>query len=104
MQKAEPLIHENKYHIYNCGINGCNIFKETENYQYFLKLYDKYIRPIGETYAWILMPNHFHLLIRIKDKNEITDCNPNPDRVQNPVRVKKATYCNVCQPFQGLES
>ncbi len=53
----------NFYHIYNRGINSCNLFDNNENYYYFLKLYDKYISPVAHTYAWVLMPNHFHFLI-----------------------------------------
>lgn len=68
MQQSNPLTLGNYYHIYNRGINGCNLFIDQENYDYFLRLYDKYIYPIAETFAWVLMPNHFHLLIRIKDE------------------------------------
>ncbi|MDD4428490.1 MAG: hypothetical protein PHG64_08890 [Paludibacter sp.] len=60
------------YHIYNCGINGCNLFYTEENYAYFLHLYDKHISPIADTYAWVLMPNHFHMLVRIKDHSNLS--------------------------------
>ena len=62
-----PLEKGKFYHIYNRGVNSCNLFKDVKNYEHFLILYDKYILPIAETYAWVLMPNHFHLLIRIKE-------------------------------------
>ncbi len=55
------------YHIYNCGINGENLFVEDENYRYFLRLYNKHISPVAETYAWCLMKNHFHFVLKIKD-------------------------------------
>lgn len=71
MKKTEKLAFGSYYHIYNRGINSCNIFKENENYEYFLRLYDQYISPVAETYAWVLMPNHFHFLVRIKGENEI---------------------------------
>ena len=32
----------------------------------FVNLYDKYISPVAKTYAWVLMRNHFHLLVKIK--------------------------------------
>ena len=64
-----PLESGNFYHIYNRGINGCDIFKEVTNYEYFLRLYNKHIDPIADTYAWVLMGNHFHLLVRINDPN-----------------------------------
>ena len=63
------------YHIYNRGINSCNLFGETANYEYFLTLYDHYISPIADTFAWVLMPNHFHVLIRIKNEDEIISSN-----------------------------
>jgi REP element-mobilizing transposase RayT len=34
-------------------------------------LYEEYIIPVADTYAWVLMKNHFHFLIRIKLWNEI---------------------------------
>ena len=71
MHVIEPLIHGKYYHIYNRGINSDTLFKEKRNYEYFLKLYDNHIEPIAETFAWCLMKNHFHLLIRIKNTDEI---------------------------------
>ncbi len=72
MHVIEPLIHGKYYHIYNRGINSDTLFKEKRNYEYFLKLYDNHIEPIAETFAWCLMKNHFHLLIRIKNADELS--------------------------------
>ena len=71
MHLIEPLIHGKYYHIYNRGINSDTLFKEKRNYEYFLRLYDNHVEPIAETFAWCLMKNHFHLLIRIKNTDEI---------------------------------
>ena len=68
-----PLAPGNYYHIYNRGINGCPIFKEATNYEHFLRLYEKYISPVADTFAWVLMGNHFHLLVRTKDANNLQD-------------------------------
>ena len=62
-----PLTPGVVYHIYNRGNNGEDIFIEESNYYYFMKLYDKYITPVAETYAYCLLRNHFHLMVRIKD-------------------------------------
>ncbi|WP_312195712.1 hypothetical protein [Epilithonimonas vandammei] len=59
------------YHIYNRGNNKDDIFFEEDNYRYFLKLLLKYISPISDVYAYCLLKNHFHLLIRIKSEQEI---------------------------------
>jgi len=73
MNQHELLVPGSYYHIYNRGINGCRLFREPDNYRYFLDLYDKHISTIADTYAWVLMPNHFHLLVRIRDEVEAPD-------------------------------
>ena len=62
--KYEPLQDNKFYHIYNRGNNGENIFIEDRNYAFFLSLIQKYILPISEVYAYCLLKNHFHLLIK----------------------------------------
>ncbi len=47
-------------------MGGRDLFKKADNYDYFLHQYDRYILPIAETFAWALMPNHVHFLVRIK--------------------------------------
>ncbi len=71
MQQIEPLNYGKFYHIYNRGINSCDLFYENTNYEYFLGLYDKHISHMANTYAWVLMKNHFHLLVRIKEEVDI---------------------------------
>ena len=66
-----PLEYGNFYHIYNRGINGCKLFYENENYEYFMHLYAKYISLVADTFAWVLMRNHFHFLIRIKTAEQL---------------------------------
>lgn len=67
MQSTERLEFGKYYHIYNRGIDGCDLFREQTNYEYFLNLYDRHIQKIADTIAFVLMKNHFHLLVRIKD-------------------------------------
>ena len=71
MKEIIPLEYGKYYHIYNRGINSDILFKDSENYSFFMNLYDKHINPIAETYAWCLMKNHFHFCVRIKEKAEI---------------------------------
>jgi putative transposase len=81
------------YHVYNRGNNRENIFREKENYWYFLRLHDKYIRPVAQTYAWCLMPNHFHLLVRIKEN--IIYKYSNADRSVDAVRFEENKWETV---------
>jgi putative transposase len=64
------LLEGEYYHIYNRGNNRENIFFSKENYRYFLSKYDKYLSPYLDTYAYCLLPNHFHLLVRVKSEKE----------------------------------
>ncbi len=67
MSSKESFEFESVYHIFS-HVNGKElIFREQTNYQFFLKQLDKYIIEIAEIFAYCLMPNHFHLLVRFKN-------------------------------------
>lgn len=85
MNNIKPLEFGKVYHIYNRGINGAPIFTTSNNYRYFLHLYTKYIDPVVDTYAWVLLKNHFHLLIRVKDLDESFN---SLTGIWEPVRLK----------------
>ena len=67
MPSPEPLQPDQVYHIYNRGISGEPLFREERNYRHFLRLWAKHIEPIAETYAYCLLSNHFHFLVRIRE-------------------------------------
>ena len=94
--KTIPLEYGKFYHIYNRGINGCNLFRDNENYEHFLYLYDKYIGKVADTFAWVLMRNHFHFLVRIKSVEEI------PFMVQAPEGQKdtSGSVKNLSESFR----
>jgi len=71
MKNQPPVEYGKFYHIYNRGNNSENLYLTPDNYSYFLSLYDKHIGVVADTYAWCLMPNHFHLLVRVKDEEEV---------------------------------
>lgn len=50
------------YHIYNRSNE--KIFFNRDNYLFFLKRIKQHIHPICDIIAWVLMPNHFHILIQ----------------------------------------
>ena len=64
------FIKNNIYHIYNRGNNKQVIFFSERNYIYFLQKVRKYITPHCDIFAYVLMPNHFHLLIRADERTE----------------------------------
>jgi len=66
-----PLLPENYYHIYNHANGSDNLFLNSENYRYFLQRYATFISPIADTFAYCLMPNHIHFLIRTKAEPDL---------------------------------
>ena len=67
----QPLKEGRFYHIYNQGNNRENIYYNDGNYAYFLQKLDYYLSDYMELYAFCLMPNHFHLLIKVKTIEEL---------------------------------
>lgn len=69
-QRRIPLETGNFYHIYNRGNNRQIIFFERENYIYFLRLIREHlIKNSVDIIAYCLMPNHYHLLVYLRDEN-----------------------------------
>jgi putative transposase len=60
------------YHIYNRGINGSTVFFEPKNYTYFLQQCARYVHPWVDTFAYCLLGNHFHLLVRVRSEDELS--------------------------------
>jgi REP element-mobilizing transposase RayT len=104
-----PLLPGRYYQIFNRGNNRENIFHEERNYDYFPRLFTKYILPIADTYAYCLLKNHFHFLIRIKDDlsglKTITGLLDPTDRsgLENPSDLKNLTGLSnrseISKPF-----
>ena len=69
--RNEILEPEVFYHIYNRGINSEKIFDSKENYLFFLRKFTTYVNPVCDLYAYCLMPNHFHFIIKVKSELEI---------------------------------
>ncbi|KAA9038729.1 transposase [Ginsengibacter hankyongi] len=69
MDQLQPCTY---YHIFNHANGDEALFREPENYRYFLQQYYKHINGIADTYAYCLMRNHFHLLVRLETAEAIT--------------------------------
>jgi putative transposase len=54
------------YHVMARGIEGCQIFRTNKDRDSFLARLAEIVTDAGgpTIYAWVLLPNHFHLLIR----------------------------------------
>lgn len=95
MVSPSPLLYDTYYHIYNRGTNRENIFVQEHNYEYFLKLYEKHISPIAETFAYCLLRNHFHISVKIKTEEEILPS------VKKTLKVSSASQGQIKQDYSA---
>jgi putative transposase len=61
------------FHLYNRSNNREVIFKEAENYGYFMRKYATHLEPFFELLAFCQMPTHFHLLIHVRPDIDLDD-------------------------------
>ncbi len=74
MDNKKPSFKPNTvFHVYNHGNAEDNIFREDENYYYFLKRYAHYIYHLAETFAFCLLPNHFHFMVKVRSEIELAE-------------------------------
>ncbi len=60
------------YHLFNHANGRENLFLEAKNYDFFLGRLSLHVLPVAHIYAYCLMPNHFHLLLKIRNEQELT--------------------------------
>ena len=83
MEKQDILEPDCFYHIFNRGNNKENLFIEDENYLHFLKLVKNHLVAVAEIYSYCLLKNHFHLVLKIKSKEEV-EKNFSIDKIHQP--------------------
>lgn len=66
-----PLLPDNYFHLYNRAVGSELLFRNEDNYRYFLGKMKAYILPVAQLWTYSLMPNHFHLLVKIKEDSII---------------------------------
>jgi len=66
-----PLESNTFYHIFNRGNKGIKIFYQERNYAYFLQKYASILSPYLDTYSYNLIPNHFHLIVKVKSTDAV---------------------------------
>jgi len=113
MVSTEKLKYGSYYHIFNKGINDCNIFVERRNYYHFLEKYAYFCYSALDTLSYCLMKNHFHFFIKVRTKpeqielmKEIKSTYPkSPFRISSskdfldPPRVLSHTFNSYTQAF-----
>jgi REP element-mobilizing transposase RayT len=80
----ERLLPGKSYHIFNRAVGDELLFRNDEDYLLFLQNLKRFILSYASVYAYCLMPNHFHFLLKIRDIKEL-----NSDRWDHNQLVKK---------------
>jgi putative transposase len=63
----------NTYHAYNHANGEEDLFREPRNYHFFLGKMHEHLSPVMDILAYCLMPNHFHMAIRIPESVELAE-------------------------------
>jgi putative transposase len=66
----QPIIPGEFFHIYNRAVGNELLFETNGDYVHWIELLKKYSLPVCEIHAYCLLPNHYHLLIKV---HETTD-------------------------------
>jgi REP element-mobilizing transposase RayT len=76
-----PLEDDGMYHIYNRAVGSEVLFSSNDHYEKFLSNIRKYLLPHLDIWSYCLLPNHFHLLVKLKPRSRgaevskaISDC------------------------------
>lgn len=80
------------FHVYNRTNNKEKLFLNDENRYFFLKRYKEILSPFIDTFCWSLLPNHFHLLIRIK--KEISIISFLQSKTKNELTITEKKFLN----------
>ncbi len=87
-----PLMPNRIYHVYNHANGGDDLFKSAENFRYFLRLYASHLCPIFDTYAYCLLPNHYHLLVHVKELEAVWPAlQRSPKGFEKPLGLERQT-------------
>jgi REP element-mobilizing transposase RayT len=60
------------YHVYNRTVDRKPLFTSDKNYAYFIRQFDKYLSNFVKIYAYNLLGNHFHFMIKVNDLTDLT--------------------------------
>jgi putative transposase len=96
-----PLEPGGIYHIYSHANGSENLFRVEDNYRHFLKKYFQYIQPAAGTYAYCLMPNHFHAMIHVHDEEKLTKLIKRKSKSDDQIEYPKLVSWQISHFLNG---
>ena len=94
----ENFEFEQIYHLYTRVSGNENIFKNDNNYNFFLGKVEKYLLPVLEIHAYCLVPQRFSFLISFRSQIEIFENLKLEDEDMSEDRIHKF----LMQPVSNL--
>jgi putative transposase len=85
------LIPRHYYHLFNHSVEPELLFRNEENYFFFLRKLKEYITPVADTLCYNLLPNHYHLFLKVKSEDELI----NVHRIIQPTKQNELAIENM---------
>jgi len=73
MSSATPLWPGQLFHVFSRGNNRENLFRCHTDYSLFQALMWEHVLPVAGIHAYAFLPNHFHLILRIRDDSDLPE-------------------------------
>lgn len=94
----ESFYFQQVYHLYTRVSGNESIFRNDNNYTYFLGKIEKYLLPYLEIHAYCLVPQRFSLLVCFRSQKEIFNSLKRPDEEMSEDKVHQF----LMQPISNL--
>lgn len=82
-QYHQPLLPNHTYHLFSRAVGSEKLFLKPGNYLFFLQKLKQHTSSVCNLYCYTLIPNHFHLLAKMKEQETI---------IQHFEKVKKVKF------------
>jgi REP element-mobilizing transposase RayT len=70
-QYKAPFCFKRHYHILFRSIDGIPLFKTAKERIFFLEKWKRFTAPIADTWAYSLLDNHSHFIVKIKQQEDV---------------------------------
>jgi putative transposase len=72
--KITQFAKDNYYHFYNHAVYELNLFKDHDDFEHCITIFEEYIKPDEfSIISFCLMPNHYHILLLQKTETNFAE-------------------------------
>ena len=68
-----PLHPDHYYHLFNHAVGSELLFRNEENYSFFLQKLKKHLTLVADLLSYNLLPNHYHLFLKVKQEDDLKE-------------------------------